>query len=185
MTVNVTCPNCFYVNPEDALFCMRCGARLVTEAELAASLLGENNEEGDLSTKDIAVPLDDKADPVPPPPPTTSIFGAKVSMYLMDARHVLPIMGKNEFTIGRKIPGSEKIPDVDLNPYKAYSLGVSRIHTTVRVSGGNVLVTDNNSSNGTFVNNKKIPAYKPVPIKHKDIVTLGLFRIQFLIRTSS
>lgn len=185
MTVNVTCPNCFYVNPEDALFCMRCGTRLVTEAELAATLLGENSEGGNLSTKDIAVPLDDRVEPPPPPPPTGPAFGAKVSMYLMDARHVLPIMGKNEFTIGRKIPGTEKIPDVDLNPYKAFSLGVSKIHATVRVSGGNVLITDNNSSNGTFLNNKRIPSYKPVPVKHKDIVTLGLFRIQFLVRAGS
>jgi hypothetical protein len=169
------------VNPEEALFCMRCGKKLITKADLAAPLLDENDEEGNLLTKDIAISFDDEVEPAPPPPAVT-IFETKVSMYLMDARHVLPIMGKNEFTLGRKIPGSDKIPDVDLSPYKAFSLGVSRIHATIRVSGGNVLITDNNSSNGTFVNNKKIPAFKPIPVKHKDIVTLGLFRIQFLVR---
>jgi pSer/pThr/pTyr-binding forkhead associated (FHA) protein len=45
-----------------------------------------------------------------------------------------------------------------------------------------ITVTDLGSVNGTRINGRKITAHIPHPIKNGDILTLGKFKIQVLIR---
>lgn len=76
---------------------------------------------------------------------------------------------KSEITIGR-----EETNDVVLA-----SLLVSRQHATIRkTSGTNYLVTDNNSSNGTFVNGKRIKGQ--VSIGMNDVVSIGKNEFRFI-----
>ena len=76
-------------------------------------------------------------------------------------------MDKDVFTIGRK-------PDNDIqidNPV------VSGKHARVFKEGRKVIVEDLSSTNGTFVNKKKI---SKTELKHKDIVFIGKHTIVFL-----
>jgi pSer/pThr/pTyr-binding forkhead associated (FHA) protein len=45
-----------------------------------------------------------------------------------------------------------------------------------------VLITDLGSANGTRVNGMQITSHIPYPVKHGDILTLGKFKIQILLR---
>ena len=74
------------------------------------------------------------------------------------------------------------MPDIDLTPYEAYSQGVSRLHATVKVRDAAVFITDLGSSNGTRVNQVKLSAHSEHMLKHGDIISLGRFKIQALIR---
>lgn len=55
----------------------------------------------------------------------------------------------------------------------------SRRHATFQVTGGQVAVTDNGSSNGTFVNGVRIPAQSPHPLRSGDEVQVGMTRFRF------
>ena len=55
----------------------------------------------------------------------------------------------------------------------------SRKHATVQFSGGQATVTDNGSSNGTFVNGVRIAAQSPHPLRVGDEVQIGMTRFRF------
>lgn len=179
-----TCPNCAHSNPDEGLFCMRCGTPLNADAEYKTTIINAGNQE-ELDTKEIDTKVDQDKNLAPPPPPPVPIVGAEVSLYLLDTRRVVPVMGKKEFTIGRQMPEADNQPDVDLSPYKAFSLGVSRMHATVKVAEQGIYLTDLGSSNGTYLNNQRLKANESYPLKHKDVVTFGLFRVQVLIRANN
>jgi len=161
------CPNCGNDNVEEALFCIKCGTKLVSDE--------------DPPTAKIDVTRIIQAPEAPPPPPSIPEVGSQVGLYMMTARRVLPLLGKEEFTIGRGSEGTSSIPDVDLNPYEAYSQGVSRIHAAIKIHKEGVYISDLGSSNGTSINNVKINPHKDHRLSHGDVITLGIFRVQALI----
>ena len=55
----------------------------------------------------------------------------------------------------------------------------SRRHATVQLTGGQATVTDNGSSNGTFVNGVRIPAQNPHTLRPGDEVQIGMTRFRF------
>lgn len=72
-------------------------------------------------------------------------------------------MEKESFTIGR---GADC--DIPLNDFH-----VSRVHLLVTVNGDKIIVEDKKSSNGSFLNGKKIKPLNPVKVNPADKVQLG------------
>jgi pSer/pThr/pTyr-binding forkhead associated (FHA) protein len=105
-----------------------------------------------------------------------------VTLNIISTGDIIPVMGTKEVTLGRVSEGQPIIPDIDLTPYKAYEAGVSRMHASVRSLDDQVMVTDLGSANGTRINGRQISPHIPYPIKHGDILTLGKFKIQILLR---
>jgi pSer/pThr/pTyr-binding forkhead associated (FHA) protein len=95
---------------------------------------------------------------------------------------ILHLNGQNEFTLGRVADGQPILPDVDLSPYEAYAQGVSRLHAALKLNNQRVFITDLGSSNGTRVNGQKIMPNVDYPLNHGDVIALGKFKIQVLIR---
>ena len=87
-----------------------------------------------------------------------------------------------ELPLGRISQGQSILPDIDLSPYNAYAQGVSRLHATLKFLQGDLFIEDLGSSNGTRINNNKIPPHKNQLIHHGDVIALGRFKIQALIR---
>jgi pSer/pThr/pTyr-binding forkhead associated (FHA) protein len=100
---------------------------------------------------------------------------------MVDSAQVLHLAERNEFTLGRAIEGQPILPDVDLSPFDAFTLGVSRLHAALRIINGEVVVADLGSSNGTRVNGQKIVPHVDYPINHGDVIALGKLKIQVLI----
>lgn len=78
------------------------------------------------------------------------------------------VIDKPEFTIGRGETCDYVVRDTP---------SVSRVHAVVRVNGDAAFITDNNSQNGTFVNNVRLPGGSTAPLAVGDVVQLGELRL--------
>jgi hypothetical protein len=67
---------------------------------------------------------------------------------------------------------------IDLTPFDAESMGVSRRHALMEIQDNRLVVTDQQSSNGTLVNSKTIEPLIPFLIMQGDLLTLGHMKIQ-------
>ncbi|HYA86125.1 MAG TPA: FHA domain-containing protein [Nitrospirota bacterium] len=85
----------------------------------------------------------------------------------------LEIPAKDEVIIGREDPISEVFPDVDLTSLGGMEKGVSRKHAVIHRSGTDFTVEDMGSTNGTYVNRKRIQPHAPQTIKPGDEVKFG------------
>lgn len=85
----------------------------------------------------------------------------------------LDVPDKDEVVIGREDPVSEVFPDVDLSGLDGMEKGVSRKHAIIHKSAGGFTLEDLESTNGTYVNKKRIKAHEPQTIKPGDEVRFG------------
>jgi pSer/pThr/pTyr-binding forkhead associated (FHA) protein len=71
---------------------------------------------------------------------------------------------------------------IDLSPYRALELGVSRQHAILKLEKNRVYLMDNYSTNGVFLNNESLRAGIEYPLRHGDRIKLGRMslRIHFL-----
>ncbi len=85
----------------------------------------------------------------------------------------LDIPAKDEVVIGREDPVSEVFPDLDLTGLGGMDSGVSRKHAIIHRSGAEYTIEDLESTNGTYVNKKKIQPHVPQAIKAGDELRFG------------
>jgi pSer/pThr/pTyr-binding forkhead associated (FHA) protein len=85
----------------------------------------------------------------------------------------LEVPEKDEIVIGREDPISEVFPDVDLTGLNGMENGVSRKHAIIHRAGADYTVEDMGSTNGTYLNRKKIQPHSPQTIKPGDELRFG------------
>ncbi len=85
----------------------------------------------------------------------------------------LEIPAKDEVVIGREDPISEVFPDLDLTNLGGVEGGVSRKHAVIHRSGNVYTIEDMGSTNGTFVNKKRIQPHVPQAIAPGDELRFG------------
>jgi hypothetical protein len=167
----IVCPNCGNKEMPGALFCQECGTQfsiinrdptITIPTSLADHLRDEQTEDDEL---------------VVPPTPDDAIL----SIFLVETGEVIPLVGLDEYTLGRSSEDQPIMPDVDLAPYHAYEYGVSRLHASIKLSQPYALLIDFGSANGTQLNGQKLSPNKPYPITHGDIFSLGRMKIQLLV----
>jgi len=107
---------------------------------------------------------------------------SKINLHIVRTGQILPLIGREEYTLGRISQGQSILPDIDLSPYDGYSQGVSRLHATLKIKASNLFIEDLGSSNGTRINDNKIDPHSDQLIHHGDVISLGRFKIQALIR---
>ncbi len=83
------------------------------------------------------------------------------------------IPAKDEIVVGREDPISEVFPDIDLTDLGGMEQGVSRKHAVIRRTGPDFTVEDMGSTNGTYINRKKIQPHQPHMIKPGDEIRFG------------
>jgi hypothetical protein len=152
------------------MFCAECGAQLDGIDTLITQAITDEQIAEELSKQ-----------PAHPELASTPV-SSWISLHLMDSGKILPLASRNEFTLGRLSEGQPIMPDIDLTPYQAYASGVSRLHAVVKRDGTRVLVMDLGSSNGTYVNGRRINPHVEEPLSHGDIIALGKLKIQVLLR---
>lgn len=102
-------------------------------------------------------------------PPIASAGPRLVATMGTYAGNIFPLSG-GSLDIGRDTNNGVALPN-DTN--------ASRRHATLQVAGGQATVTDNGSSNGTFVNGVRIPAQSPHPLNPGDEVQIGMTRFRY------
>jgi pSer/pThr/pTyr-binding forkhead associated (FHA) protein len=90
-----------------------------------------------------------------------------------DDGNTLDIPAKDEVVIGREDPISEVFPDIDLTGLGGMESGVSRKHAVIHRAGADYTVEDMGSTNGTYINRKKIQPHAPEPVKPGDELRFG------------
>jgi pSer/pThr/pTyr-binding forkhead associated (FHA) protein len=91
----------------------------------------------------------------------------------------LEIPVKDEVIVGREDPISEVFPDLDLTGFDGMEKGVSRKHAVIHRSGADYTVEDMGSTNGTYVNRKKVQPNVPQAIKPGDELRFGKLAFSF------
>lgn len=173
----ISCPICRNKEWNGTLFCSECGTQLGQWETPTTQHIQKPSEmlEGVKVARGEAPEAEAQA--------VQADAGPAVSLNLMDSGQILPLVGQEEFSIGRSAEGQPIIPDVDLAAYDAYNLGVSRLHALIKVANELVQVTDLGSSNGTRVNGQKLVAHVAYAVNNGDLITLGKFALQILIRS--
>lgn len=86
---------------------------------------------------------------------------------------------RNPLVLEVKIPRDEIVfigrleTGVDLTPYGGMEQGVSRQHAMFHYLGDDLVIVDMNSSNGTYVNEKKLVPQQVCILKHGDEICFG------------
>jgi pSer/pThr/pTyr-binding forkhead associated (FHA) protein len=168
----IVCANCSHLNLTGAVFCQECGAPLLGNVAL--------------TTQSIQVPPTGPIEKAKPTPHVayTPMDQHWVTLHLLETGQVLPLSDRNEFTMGRSSEGQPIVPDIDLSPYQGYASGVSRLHAVIKRGIDNISLMDLNSSNGTYVNGKRLKPHEEQPLEHGDVVALGKLKIQILLKLS-
>lgn len=84
--------------------------------------------------------------------------------------------------LGRTPNKLEETRQIDLSPFNALDLGVSRQHAFLKLEKNRVYLIDNHSTNGVFLNNEALRPGIEYPVRHGDRIKLGgmSLRISFL-----
>ena len=111
---------------------------------------------------------------------------AQVSPYYMSIQHsrikliILPSHAQwivdlyRPVRLGRTIEDSlVDVTHLDLTPYGADNLGVSRRHALLEIQQNRLVIIDLNSVNGTSVNRVRLQPNVPYQLMHGDILELG------------
>ena len=78
---------------------------------------------------------------------------------------VVFVINKDEFVIGKKAEICDGV--IDFNKM------ISRSHCKIIKRGGQYMITDLQSANGTFVNKVKLQPNQPTPVKNGDVIRLA------------
>jgi pSer/pThr/pTyr-binding forkhead associated (FHA) protein len=91
----------------------------------------------------------------------------------------LELSGNSEFFVGRADPPSGWLPAIDLAGHGGAAGGVSRKHARIFFKEGLPYAEDLNSTNGTFLNNTRLPAHTPRRIQNGDCLRFGQVQVDF------
>ena len=154
------CPVCDHTSAIGVKICENCGS------DLYAALL-EQIATKKLSGKDTAqINPDDAESPTSNP----------VVLYIAtDNKNPLAIERRANLIIGRNEDqqGTDVLVDIDLGPYGAQEMGVSRHHATLNAALQEPLLRDMGSYNGTYINGQKLTPTTDYVLKSGDEVRMG------------
>ena len=167
----IICSNCRHQEIEGALFCSECGSQLVVQNKDATQSFPRSI----LDMQLVHEMVNEKTEKTN----LTSAKGVPVMILnLLDSGKMLTLSGKPDYTMGRVSEGQPILPDLDLSPYNAFALGVSRMHAALRIINNQLVVVDLDSANGTRINGQKLVSRVEYPVSKGDIIALGKLRIQ-------
>lgn len=95
-----------------------------------------------------------------------------VRFYLSDMQEPI-VINQPIISIGRADPAQNIRPALDLTLHYGLQLGVSRYHAEITGSHGKYYLKDFGSTNGTWINNRKIPTYQQIPVYSGDQLRFG------------
>jgi len=115
--------------------------------------------------------------------PRIEMGRAMIQIEIQGGNAPLVLELEDQIVIGRRDPSTKEAPDIDLTPYGAYQMGISRRHAIIRMEPPYIMLTDLGSRNGTFVNGTKLDAHQPTPIGDGDEVRLGKIMVRVSIQS--
>ncbi len=106
-------------------------------------------------------------------------------IYVTEMHEELAKIVDHDLVVGRADSVTDYMPDIDLTPFGAYRLGLSRRHAIIRVENQALIVKDLQSRNGTFVNGTRVPSGGTLPLHDGDAVRFGNLSMKISFRSAS
>jgi hypothetical protein len=166
------CIVCQSYNDVTEIVCIQCGQPLLGGDDPTTRDISEDLKALFLSNvmplfvPDAVVPL-----MLPAPRPIST----NVKLHVSGGSQPLAIdhNSKEDIVLGRRSPYGEA-PTIDLTDYKAYLLGVSRLHAVLRFNEEKrCSILDLGSANGTWVNGQRLASHTPRTLNHGDEIWLA------------
>jgi hypothetical protein len=145
----IKCSECQFENKGSAVICAQCGEMLPTRPDL-------------MKIPNTSALMDDRTTTVIDyGRPGTSTFTSDMELLLKFENETLAVPVTSTLFLGRDTTKIGITSSIDLTPYGAYTMGVSRLHAEIRISPDHFLeIMDLHSTNGTYLNNKSLkPLY--------------------------
>jgi pSer/pThr/pTyr-binding forkhead associated (FHA) protein len=157
------CPFCHAPYSEGALFCRECGTYLLEDSEHGTDALGS-----DWLEEEAVLFLSQESDP------------AVIRLNIGGQGRQVVLRLDQAIHLGRTDPARHIFPHVDLTDDGGPVAGVSRRHAKIFKREAVVVIEDLGSTNGTFVNGKRLAPHAPAALSHGDTLRLGRLIIQVL-----
>ncbi|WP_420640730.1 FHA domain-containing protein [Candidatus Leptofilum sp.] len=156
----IKCTECGSSQEEGALFCNECGGFLLVETGKITAVL----------------PFSEFANRPPPPPLAKDALApaavaSRITLVVPSSRRRFRLDVKDAIQIGRA--SSEIVPEVDLSDDDGAEKGVSRLHAKIQAVQEGLVLIDLNSTNGTLLNNYRLPPHEPYPLQSGDEIRFG------------
>lgn len=173
------CTECGHLNRHGVYFCEECGKRLNTKQTNPTTI--PTFTRAVAADEALGISPDVSSIPAPVDSTRSAVWGTaqlthKSTVHLRflhtDRILDLPISGK--VVIGRADPSSASQPDIDLVPFGALQHGVSRLHASIELRYDSLIICDLGSSNGTYVNNLRLPPHQPHLLRDRDEIRFGM-----------
>lgn len=159
----IRCDDCGTEQPPGTLYCSECGRLLLSEPGQA---------------QEAPLPFTDALEPPHAPP----LLGREVTTReaISTLTLVIPSSGRRiqlaldqEIQVGRTDAANDHYPALDLTEDQGSVLGVSRVHASIQPSPEGVLLVDEGSANGTYLNGFHLPPQLPYALRSGDEVRFG------------
>jgi FHA domain len=155
----LSCPNCQQAYRPGGRVCVQCGA-ILDDGKTTVIMVGELRRERK-------------------PVPSGAVFVEQHRPLFLEIDGIaLPLPTTETLTIGRNSerPRASR-PDVDLSHFKAAARGVSRQHIRIMRRGDLIYICDLGSTNGTFLNGRRLISHQERLLRCGDELRLGRLRL--------
>lgn len=176
------CPVCGHNNRPGSLMCENCGSLLNLKAESRRATRDLRDSTHALTEEEREV-IDEE--------PENRVRGGEyrpgcdVVLQVDEVGESVRIMAdmlEHPVVIGRQDPMTGQVPEVNLDDFAGYRMGVSRKHAMLEVKNEALTVTDLGSSNGTYLNGNRLAARQPEVVLERDMLRVGqvLLKVMFV-----
>jgi pSer/pThr/pTyr-binding forkhead associated (FHA) protein len=103
-----------------------------------------------------------------------------VALRVVGSTVSIPLVGQQDYILGRAEGTQAILPDIDLNRFGAHERGVSRLHCHLKFQNDHMVVVDLGSANGTYLNGTRLTPDHAVPVSENDTLTLGSMKVRVI-----
>lgn len=157
----IECLDCGAQEPEGTLFCSECGRSLIDSPAQPTNVLPFSKPARHALPPMDEYKLEPRAEPV------------TVTFVIPGTRDQLKIELTDHILVGRADASEDVKPHLDLTQYEGMEKGVSREHAALHMTEKGIVLFDLDSTNGTTLNNNRLPPERPFLLKNGDEVRFG------------